>query len=380
MRVKTDKILFSAILLLLALGLVFAYSALMADGMDKSGTESMKKQLVATGIGLVGMMALKWRHHFYFRNWMWAAVPLAVMTVLAAVAYFVDAKHRWLPTGFLRLQPSEIAKPCLILCVAYVLYEFRGRVNEKQVFWPLCLAIALVVGVVGMGDFGTAMVLGLTSGVMLLISGISWKNMLQGGALLGVLCAVLVLSEPFRVLRLVAVFDPDHKLIAMIDRDGSIEARLAKSKAPKDMRYQAEQSKIAIGSRGWRGLGLMQGRHKIAYLPESHNDFIFAVIAEETGFGGCLAVLGVYLVIFWRGLQVFLRSSETFGRYVALGVVSCVMLQALINMSVALDMGPTKGLPLPLVSYGGSAMIGTLLAFGLLLSVSDHAVMNEQEA
>jgi cell division protein FtsW len=133
------------------------------------------------------------------------------------------------------------------------------------------------------------------------------------------------------------------------------------------------QSKIAVGSGGVTGLGLMQGKQKLLYLPEAHTDFIYAVVGEELGLLGCAALLILFLAILWRGLQLVRAAPDDFGRYLALGVTSMVVVQALMNMSVVLGMAPTKGIPLPMISYGGSSLLSTLASMGLLLSVSEQA-------
>jgi len=133
------------------------------------------------------------------------------------------------------------------------------------------------------------------------------------------------------------------------------------------------QSKIAVGSGGLTGLGLMQGKQKLLYLPEAHTDFIYAVVGEELGLAGCAGLVALFMVILWRGLHLVRAAPDDFGRYLALGVTSMVVVQALMNMSVVLDLAPTKGIPLPMISYGGSSLLSTMASMGLLLSVSEQA-------
>ncbi len=159
----------------------------------------------------------------------------------------------------------------------------------------------------------------------------------------------------------------------MFDKTGRVKKYMTEAATIRDAGYQARQSKIAIGSGGVTGLGLMQGRQKIMYLPEAHTDFIYAVIGEELGLFGCTAVLAGFLIILWRGLQLCWLAPDDFGRYLALGITSSIVVQALINISVVLDMGPTKGIPLPMISAGGSSLLSTLMCLGILLSVSEHS-------
>jgi cell division protein FtsW len=182
-----------------------------------------------------------------------------------------------------------------------------------------------------------------------------------------------VASKPYRMARIIGFFDPQYKLISMIDRQERIKKYVSESMTTRDPGYQVRQSKIAVGSGGFVGLGLMQGKQKILYLPEAHTDFIYAVVGEELGLFGCTAVLAGFLVILWRGLQLCWMAPDDFGRYLALGVTSSIVIQALINMSVVLGMGPTKGIPLPMISAGGSSLMSTLMCLGMLLSVSERS-------
>jgi cell division protein FtsW len=171
----------------------------------------------------------------------------------------------------------------------------------------------------------------------------------------------------------VKFFDPNFTFIEKVDPNGKIKAHLQKSLATGDTNYQAMQSKVAVGAGGVMGLGLMNGRQKLLYLPESHTDFIYAVVAEELGLFGSLGILFGFGVIFWRGLRATVRMRDDFGRYLALGATTVLVIQAMINMSVVLGMMPTKGIPLPMISYGGSSLLSTLALLGILMNVSEHA-------
>ncbi|HWQ52782.1 MAG TPA: FtsW/RodA/SpoVE family cell cycle protein, partial [Bryobacteraceae bacterium] len=148
---------------------------------------------------------------------------------------------------------------------------------------------------------------------------------------------------------------------------------LQKSLTSRDTSYQAGQSKIAVGAGGTFGQGLMQGRQKLLYLPEAHTDFIYAVVSEETGLIGSLGLLGGFLIIFWRGLRATVRMPDDFGRYLALGITVFVVVQGFMNISVVLGMMPTKGIPLPMISAGGSSLVATMASLGILMNVSEHA-------
>jgi len=152
-----------------------------------------------------------------------------------------------------------------------------------------------------------------------------------------------------------------------------VRSYVENSSAGRDPGYQSRQSKIAVGTGGVLGVGLMQGKQKLLYLPEAHTDFIYAVVSEEMGMLGSLGVLMAFGLILWRGLRAAVRMPDDFGRYLALGVTISVVAQAFINMSVVLDLAPTKGIPLPMISSGGSSLLSTLTSLGILLSVGEHS-------
>jgi cell division protein FtsW len=377
--IKTDRVLFTAILLLLLAGLFFVYSA---TSVTKAGVASygpLVKHGAATLIGLTAMLVLKNRHHFQFRNPLFALGPLLMTGGLAVVALLFSGKKRRLDFGAIQVQPSELMKPAIFLALAWVIYICRGRINEARVFWPLLGGLGLCAGLIGKSDLGTGVVLAISIGAVLWAAGLDLRRMMLTSALGLMLMVGLIFSDAYRLARLVAWLDPKLETASSMGFKPFVETHLKKTTMKPD-NYQSEQSVIAIGSGGWKGRGPMLGRQKVRYLPEAHNDFIYAVVGEETGLGGSLLILAGYLVILWRGLEVYRGTSDPFGRHLALGITVCITAQALINMSVALNLGPTKGLPLPLVSYGGSAMIGTLVMLGLLLSVSDHSVLDERTA
>jgi cell division protein FtsW len=161
--------------------------------------------------------------------------------------------------------------------------------------------------------------------------------------------------------------------VAIFDPKGVLKKRLEESLTTKDTNYQLEQSKIAVGAGGVLGLGFMEGRQKLLYLPEAHKDFIYAVAGEELGMIGSIGLLVGFGLIFWRGLRATLRMRDDFGRYLALGLTVVVVVQGFIHMSVVLGMMPTKGIPLPMISYGGSSLVSTLSCLGMLMNVSEHA-------
>jgi cell division protein FtsW len=186
------------------------------------------------------------------------------------------------------------------------------------------------------------------------------------------LVVVAVLSKGYRIGRIIAYVDPDYSKIEAIDRGGWLRSYVQHSTGVRDAGYQPRQSKIAVGTGGVFGVGLMQGKQKLMFLPDAHTDFIYATVGEELGLWGATAVLAGFAVILWRGARLFLLAREDFGKYLALGVTVSIVVQALVNISVVLDMIPTKGFPLPMISFGGSSLLSTLASLGMLLSVGEH--------
>jgi cell division protein FtsW len=226
---------------------------------------------------------------------------------------------------------------------------------------------------VAIADLGTAVVLVFTTIAVIYVAGVEIRH-LAVCAVLGILLACgFIAMKPYRLARVLEFVDKDHKLIAKIDPNGWLEKHAKQTSSTSDPGYQQRQAKIAIGSGGFLGAGLMESKQKMLYLPEAENDFIYAIVGEETGLIGSVLLLGAFIVVLWRGMRTFLRATDSFGRYLALSVTVCVVVQALINMSVVLGLLPNKGIPLPFISYGGTSLLSTLLLMGMLLSVSEHA-------
>ena len=376
LRLKTDWILFTTVVLLVFFGAVMIYSASSVKAEQKFGSSYyyIGRQMFFLVIGLVVMMILK---HTSYRKLQHAGIAFAVLglvVMLLVGVYFADPQyHRWIRMGFVGLQPSEFAKPGLTLFLAYFIALRSRAINSRYTLLPAAVAVGLITVAVVVADLGTAVVLYLTAVVMFFVAGMDRRYIMitVGIALLGALCAVI--AKPYRLARVVQYFDPQYKLVDKIDPGGRIKVYLKRSLVAKDTGYQGEQSKIAVGSGGIQGLGLMEGKQKLLYLPEPHTDFIYAVVGEEFGLIGATLVLIGFLVIFWRGIRAAVLVPDEFGRYLALGITVALGIQALMNMSVVLGMGPTKGIPLPMISYGGTSLLSTLASIGVLLNVSEHA-------
>jgi cell division protein FtsW len=184
--------------------------------------------------------------------------------------------------------------------------------------------------------------------------------------------AIFVAEKGYRLGRVISWVDPNYTAIELVDTHHWVREYVTNSTSIRDTRYQPRQSKIAVGTGGIFGVGLMQSKQKLMFLPEAHTDFIYATVGEELGLWGCTAVLIGFVAVLWRGARLFLLARDDFGKYLALGVTVSILLQALMNITVVLDMAPTKGFPLPMISYGGSSLLSTLASLGMLLSVSEH--------
>jgi cell division protein FtsW len=363
-RLEADKWLFLTTVALCLVGavMVFSASAVTAREQYGNGYHFVLRQLVWLVLGIGAMFAMINLDYRRLREPSFVLTLLSVVVVMLAGVFFLDkshATHRWIRIGPASLQPSEIAKLAAIFFLAWFL-EMRCRprsfgVNDVwHTLLPVGGVILLLVGMVLLEpDLGTALEILVIALGMFFVGGLSEKY------ILGVGCAALpaiyfaVVRVPYRYERLMAFLHPD------VD--------------PQGHGFQLLQSLIAVGSGGFTGVGLMESKQKLFYLPEAHTDFIYAVLCEELGYIGGAIVLALFALYTWRGLRAAFRAQDSLGRFLALGITLMVASQALINLSVVLGMMPTKGIPLPFVSYGGSSLFVMLLASGVLLNISQQS-------
>ncbi|MDZ4800349.1 MAG: FtsW/RodA/SpoVE family cell cycle protein [Bryobacteraceae bacterium] len=377
---RTDWILLFTTVAMVVFGLavVTSASSVMAELKFKSSYYFVSRQAIWAVLSFIMLMWFKHTDYRRLNKPVFAFAPLGIITSMIVIAWFADPmRHRWLSLGALgRLQPSEFAKPALIVFLAWFIALRLRAINHHKTLAPALLASGALGAAVIVADLGTALVLICTVFVLFFIAGLE-KKLLFGAAALGLLLLfVAIAAKPYRLARVAGKFDPEFRLVDKISPDGWLREYIRSSLATRDPGYQARQSRIAVGAGGVLGVGLAQGRQKLLYLPEAHTDFIYAVVGEELGMWGCTGVLGAFFVLLWRGLRLFFIAPDDFGRYLALGVTVCIVIQALMNMSVVLDMGPTKGIPLPMISYGGSSLMSTLILLGMLLSVSENSRCN----
>ena len=359
-KLKSDKFLFTASLLLVCTSVVMVYSASAVVAMDKNNDPYLFLFKQAT-FALLGVCLVQVVMRIDYRNY---RQPVVVWTALAVVSIGLVAvlfgtprngATRWLNVGGLGIQPSELAKIVLIIFTAALLERRMERIDEPaHALIPIGLVLAgLIALILPEPDLGTSVALVVIAGVMVFAAGVNYRYI--AGLAIAALPAfyVLVWRSDYRRHRILAFLDPWADPLG----DG----------------YQMVQSMIAVATGGMFGRGLMGGVQKLHYLPEPHNDFIYAVISEELGFIGATVILACFCVIAWRGLRTALRAPDRFGAFLALGLTTMVAFQAFFNVSVVLGILPTKGIPLPFVSYGGSSLLINLIGIGILLNVSQHA-------
>ena len=369
-RLETDRWLFGVTLVLCLMGavMIFSASAITAQQMYGHSYIFVARQAAWLVMGLLGMFALMKLDYHRLREPAVVYTVLCLVVVMLVGTFFLDkshATHRWIKLGPLNLQPSEMAKLAIILYLAWFLDLRRRRETslefKKQDFLqtilpavaPILVCVALIVAE---PDLGTSVDVVLIMAAILFVAGLSWKWLAVGAAAGLPALLLLIMHASYRQARLMAFLHPDSD--------------------PQGAGFQLLQSLIAVGSGGFTGVGLMESKQKLFYLPEAHTDFIFAVICEELGFLGATIVIALFAMYGWRGLRAAFNAPDGFGRMVALGVTAMVLFQALINFAVVLGMMPTKGIPLPFVSYGGSSLLVMLLATGVLLNISQQAAPN----
>jgi cell division protein FtsW len=362
-----DRWLLGATLALCFIGAVMVFSASAVTAREQFGHPYvfLLRQLVWLVLGLAGMVLLMNVDYRRLREPAVVFPALFSVLVLLVAVFFADkshATHRWLRLGPLSLQPAEMAKLVVILYLAWFLemkrrtkasLEFNREDLKRTLLPAMAPVMAILVLVLMQPDLGTPVEMLLIATAILVVAGISWKSIAVGAG---------------------AAAPAVYLLIQLVSyRHGRIGGFVHPQADPLGRSFQLLQSLIAVGSGGFSGVGLMESKQKLFYLPEAHTDFIYAVLCEELGFIGGVLLVSLFIVYGWRGMRAAWAAPDGFGRLLALGVTSMVLSQALINFSVVLGMMPTKGIPLPFVSYGGSSLLTMLLATGVLLNISQQA-------
>ena len=359
-RVSVDRWLFTATAILVFVGLIMVFSASAVMAKEKFGSPYtfVLKQLFWAVAGIVALIATM---KIDYRRYKHPAVVfslLAVTTILLLAVFALDRSHnthRWIHWGGFSFQPSELAKPALILFLAFFLEtRFKQTEDWRNTLLPAVgPTMIFLLLIVAQPDLGTAIACAGITAAILFVAGMQMRYF--GYAFLASILPLyfLLFHVSWRRERILAFLNPYAD--------------------PRGTGFHIIQSLIAVSTGGLTGVGLMEGKQKLFYLPEPHTDFIFAVTAEELGLVGSLFVVVLFAIFLCRGTRTAIRTSDPFGRFLAVGITSMVILQAFINISVVLGLMPTKGIPLPFVSYGGSSLFVTLACVGVLLNISKQA-------
>jgi cell division protein FtsW len=366
-RLENDRWLFGVTLVLCLFGAVMILSASAVTAEQQYGHSYifLLRQAAWLLLGLSGMFVLMRTDYRKLREPAVIYPVVCVVLLMLVGTFFLDkshATHRWLKFGPVNVQPSELTKLAVILYLAWFL-DLKRRSKAQMEFCkedflqtilpaagPILICVVLVLL---QPDLGTAIEIVLVATAILYVAGLSWKWIAAGAAAAIPVLYLLITQVSYRQARLMAFLHPDSD--------------------PQGAGFQLLQSLIAVGSGGFTGVGLMESKQKLFYLPEAHTDFIYAVICEELGFIGAIIVIALFVVYGWRGMRAAFSAPDGFGKLLALGITAMVLSQALINFAVVLGMVPTKGIPLPFISYGGSSLLVMLLATGVLLNISQQA-------
>jgi cell division protein FtsW len=338
--------------------MVYSASADLANNRQQAPYFYLMRQLMWAVFGCLLLSAVMQVDYRLLKKSpvMWSGVVVSGVALVAVLfGPEINGTRRWFGIGSYGVQPAELAKVTIIIFTAAFLERRMDRINEPSYsLLPIGIATGVVTGLILLQpDFGTAVTLLVIVGAMVFTAGISYRYIISSVLILTPILAAILWIEPYRSARLLSFLNPWADSIG----DG----------------YQLVQSLIAVGTGGVFGRGMMDGVQKLGYLPEPHTDFIYAVIAEETGLIGATVILLCFVVITWRGLHVTRHAPDRFGALLALGLTTMIALQAYINISVVLGLLPTKGIPLPFVSSGGSSLLISLLGMGMLLNISQYA-------
>jgi cell division protein FtsW len=357
-RTSTYIVLVMVIAVLNVIGVVMVLSASSVQSLDSKGTAwwFFERQLMWTGLGVAGFAVAsrldyrKWRS--YTVPFLALAVVLLVLVLIPGIGIWVDGSRRWLGYGSWRMQPSEIAKLALLLYAADVLTRQHRQVGDwRRALRPIMAVFLLFAGLVMKEpDLASTMVLTIILGAVLVVGGVRARHLAIIGGLAVTTVTLFALLVPWRRARMLSFLDPWSDT--------------------SNAGYQVTQSLIALGSGGWTGVGLGASRAKWRFLPAAHTDFIFAIVGEELGLFGCSLVVGLFMLLAYLGVRAALRAPDRFGMLLAGGITAWIVGQAVINVGAVVGLLPVSGVPLPFVSFGGTALVFTMIAAGILGNVA----------
>lgn len=357
---RMDYTLAIVVFALIVLGLIMISSASVVISYERTGSNYfyLNRQLIFMAIGIVAMIVFSLIDYHLWRK---LALPLmiAALVFLAIVLlpYFSSPSHganRWIILGPFNFQPSEFAKLAIVIYLSGWLARRKDDIKSfTRGFLPFLLILAVVIFLVMREpDLGTMAIIAGSAAIVFFVAGASWIHVVMGAASGILVIFALILSAPYRLNRFFAFLNP--------------------SSDPTGIGYQMKNAMIAVGSGGWWGLGFGNSRQKYLYLPEAHTDAIFAVIVEEIGFIRALSIVVLFVLLGFRGYKIAKEAPDDFGKFLATGITSWFILQAFINLAAILGLIPLTGVPLPFISYGGSSLIISLAAVGILLNISKY--------
>jgi len=359
-RISVDRWLFIVTLLLVFVGLVmvFSASAVMAKERYSSGYFFLLRQLGWAAAGIVAMVVAMKVDYSRFKHPAVVYSLLGITTLMLMSVFLLGRAHnthRWIHFGGFSFQPSEMAKPALILFLAFFLESRTKTMDDwRNTLLPAIVPTMVFIGlIVFQPDLGTAIACAAITACVLFVAGLELKYLGYAFAASILPLYFLIFHVAYRRDRILAFLNPYSD--------------------PQGRGFHIIQSLIAVSTGGVTGVGLMEGKQKLFYLPEPHTDFIFSVISEELGLVGAIIIVILFAIFLWRGIRTAMRTQDMFGRFLAVGITSMVVVQAFINISVVLGLMPTKGIPLPFISYGGSSLFVTLACVGVLLNITKHA-------
>ena len=356
-RYSPDIVIFLITLALLSIGVVMVFSAssVSARAVYDDTYYFLKRQLAWAGLGLVTMIITMQVDYRIWKKVAWLALIATILLLIAVlipgIGVAIRGSRRWIDIGPIPFQPSEIAK------IASFLSDRIGRIHKfsQGLLAPLVI-LGVVFGLIVLEpDFGTGGTIVAVSLMMLFAAGARSIHLLSLAALGVPGLVVMAIAAPYRARRFLAFLDPWED--------------------PLGSGFHIIQSLLALGSGGLFGVGLGRSRQKFLYLPMQHTDFIFAIIGEELGFTGAAMVLIFYFLFAWRGLRIAIATSDAFGKLLAVGITTMIVFQAIINIGVVSGVLPITGITLPLISSGGSSLVTTLAAIGVLLNISKHSTL-----
>ena len=353
-----DVVLLLMVVALTSFGIVMVYSAssVMAAKNFHDGAFFLKRQGIFALIGFtVAAVAMRTDYHFW-RKWsvplLLASLVLLVLVLIPGIGGKAKGASRWIRLPGFNLQPSEFTKIALIFYLAYSIDKKQDRIRSLSAgFLPYMVVLIILLGLLlKQPDMGAALTLAAVTILMLFAAGTRLVFILGSGMVAMPFVVYLIYNSAYRLKRIKAFMNPEQD--------------------PTGIGWQIIQSKYAFGAGGFFGQGLGEGKQKLFYLPEAHTDFILSVVGEELGFIGVVIIIGMFFVLIQRAMRIAMAAQDTFGRFLALGIAVLFAIEAAVNMGVVTGLLPTKGLALPFLSYGGSSLVISLFAVGVLLNIS----------